>query len=288
MLLSVVIPAYNQEKTITKNIKKIQSSLDTLGCKYEIIIVIDGSNNTKLIRRLANQLPIKYPKIKVLAYEKNQGKGHAVRFGMLHAKGNIIGFIDAGMDIHPSGLLMLLNHMDWYNADIIVGSKLHPVSKVYGYPQWRKTLSWGYRILTASLFSFKIRDTQVGIKFFNRKVIKDVLSRLLVKSYAFDVEILAVAYHLGYTRIFEAPIEINFNEAKSTIKNANFWKIIFRMLWDTCAIFYRLKIMRYYTQINIVSKTKKRADIQRSNYRKAYHLSRSRKVNLETLLTKPN
>src|SRR5205085_11878020 len=105
---------------------------------------------------------------------------------------------------------MLLNHMEWYNADIIVGSKLHPVSKV-NYPIYRTILSWGYRIFTSTLFGFRVRDTQVGLKFFKRKVVMDVLPRLVVKRFALDIEILAVAYSLGYKRIYEAPVKINFN-----------------------------------------------------------------------------
>jgi hypothetical protein len=134
--------------------------------------------------------------------------------------------------------------MDWYNADVIVGSKLHPVSKV-NYPLWRKILSWGYRFMTRRMFGFKIRDTQVGLKFFKREVVKEVLPRLLVKQYAFDIEFLAVAYRRGFTRIFEAPIEINFRD-NSSITKLRLWKIIANMLWDTTAVFYRLRILHYY------------------------------------------
>jgi glycosyltransferase involved in cell wall biosynthesis len=238
-LLSVIIPAYKQEKTIVKDVKAMMKSLDTTGYNYEIIIVVDGmvDNTLQYVKE------IKSSKVRALGYAKNQGKGHAVRYGMMHAKGDIIGFIDAGMDIHPAGFNMLLNHMEWYNADIIVGSKLHPASKV-NYPLWRKILSRGYRLLTRMLFGFKVRDTQVGIKFFKRKVITDVLPRLLVKTYAFDIEFLAVAYSLGYQRIYEAPIEINFT--RGSITKMNMWRVVFWMLWDTFAVFYRLKIMRYY------------------------------------------
>lgn len=238
-LLSVVIPAYKQEKTIIRDVKQVENTLQTLGYNYEIIIVVDGmTDNT-----YKYALTLKSARVKVIAYEKNQGKGHAIRSGMLEAKGDIIGFIDAGMDIDPSGFAMLLNHMAWYNADIIVGSKLHPVSKV-NYPLWRIIMSWGYRYLTRILFGFMVRDTQVGLKFFKRKVIKDVLPRLLVKAYAFDIEILAVAYRLGYRRIYEAPIEINFK--KNTITPKNLWPTIYKMLWDTIAVFYRLRILHYY------------------------------------------
>lgn len=237
--ISIVIPAYNQEKTIKRDIKQIEKSLKLLGYRFEILVVDDGStDNTYFQAR-----KFRSRRVKILSYKTNQGKGHAIRYGMLQAKGNIVGFIDAGMDINPKGFAMLLNHMDWYNADVIVGSKMHPVSKV-NYPFWRKILSWGYRYLTRKMFGFKISDTQVGLKFFRKKVIRDILPRLVVKQYAFDIEILAVAYRLGYKRIFEAPVEINFKI--NTIKPINLWRIIYFMLWDTAAVFYRLKILRYY------------------------------------------
>lgn len=238
-LLSVVVPSFKQEKTILQDIKNIADSLEKLDCKYEIIVVIDG-----LVDNTYDKLKkIESSKIKILSYEKNQGKGHAVRVGMLAARGDVIGFIDAGMDIHPAGFKMLLNHMEWYNADVIVGSKLHPVSKV-NYPFYRKVLSRGYRLITKLLFGFTVRDTQVGLKFFKRKVVKDVLPRLLVKTYAFDIEILAVSHLLGYKKIYEAPIQLSFKT--NTINKNGMWKIIFLMLWDTAAVFYRLKILNYY------------------------------------------
>ena len=237
--LSVVVPAYMQEKTIRQDINRIMKTLDGLELKYEIIVVVDGIVD----KTYEEAKKITSGKLRVLKYVKNEGKGHAIRYGMLHAKGDIIGFIDAGMDINTAGLTMLLSHMEWYNADIIVGSKLHPVSKVQ-YPMYRTVLSWGYRTINKILFGFKIRDTQVGLKFFKRDVVQDVLPRLLVKRYAFDIEMLAVAYALGYTRIYEAPIEINFKSG--SITSANLWRVIFYMLWDTLAVFYRLRIMRYY------------------------------------------
>jgi len=243
-LLSVIVPAYKQEKTIVKDIKNIESMLDALVFNYEIIVVFDGMEE-KTFKKVAI---LKSSKVKVIGYKKNHGKGNAIRYGMLHANGDIIGFIDAGMDINPAGMNMLLNHMIWYNADIIVGSKLHPVSKV-DYPFFRTILSWGYRLLTRILFGFKVRDTQVGLKFFKRKVVLDVLPRLLVKRYAFDIEVLALAYALGYRRIYEAPVEINFKQ--NVIDPGSLIKIVSLMIWDTLAVFYRLRIIKYYTKKRI-------------------------------------
>lgn len=250
-LISVVIPAYKQAKTIVRDITRVQKALDTLTHNYEIIVVVDGMIDDTYKKALRK----KSSRTRILGYEKNHGKGQAVQFGMLQAKGDVIGFIDAGMDIHPQGFSMLLSHMQWYNADVIVGSKLHPVSKV-NYPLGRKILSRGYRLLTRVLFGFKVRDTQVGMKFFRRKVVRDVVPRLLVKRFAFDIELLAVSYQLGYTRIYEAPVEINFIGA-STITTTSFWKIISLMLWDTLAVFYRVKLLHYYTKQNSARKSKK-------------------------------
>jgi len=243
-VISLVIPAYKQEKTILKDIKNLKKSLDDLHQGYEIIIVIDG-----VLDKTYQQIKkFKSNKIKVYKFEKNQGKGSAIKFGVSQAKGDIIGFIDAGMDIDPTGIAMLINHMLWYNADIVVGSKLHPVSQV-NYPAERKILSWGYRTFTRILFGFKIRDTQAGIKFYRRKVARDVFPRLLVKKFAFDVEILALSYALGYTRIYEAPIKLKFRGANS-ITSTGLWKIILLMLWDTMAIFYRVRIIKFYKRSN--------------------------------------
>lgn len=123
-----------------------------------------------------------------------------------------MGFIDAGIDIDPYGIQMLLDYMKLHDADIIAGSKLHPESKV-NYPTARKILSWDYRTLTHLLFGFNVKDTQVGLKLFKGEVVRNVFPRLLVKKFAFDVETLAVAYSLRYTRIYEAPIKLDFSDA---------------------------------------------------------------------------
>lgn len=240
-LLSLVVPVYKQEKTILKNIKILDDVLSNTSYKYEIIVVVDGfmDNTYKIAKRINNE------HIKVLGYEKNEGKGHAVRYGMLRSKGDIIGFIDSGMDIEATGISILLNSMLWKDADIMIGSKLHPESKRINYPIFRKILSWGYRVLTHLMFGFKVRDTQVGLKFFRREVVEKVFPKLIIKTFAFDVEILAVANALGYKKIYEGPVKLNFN-AGGSITSKNFWVIILLMLWDTLAIFYRLKILKYY------------------------------------------
>lgn len=248
--ISVVIPAYKAGKFIEKNLTKVKKSLDGIRHSYEIICVVDGDTDNTLNN--ARKAERKYPdKIKVVGYENNMGKGHAVRYGMARANGDIVGFVDAGMDINPNSISLVLEHFEWYSADIIVGSKRHPVSKVK-YPWERKIVSYGYQIIVKILFGLKVKDTQVGLKFYRREVLKKVLPRLLVKAFAFDVEILAVANYLGFKKIYEAPVvmDMEFGKGLSTITSGGFIKTSFLMGWDTLAVFYRLKIKKYYDENN--------------------------------------
>lgn len=248
--LSIIVPAYKQEKTIVKDIKLLEKSLSSLHYNYEIIVVVDGF----IDKTFQNAKKTKSKNVTILGYEKNKGKGSAIKLGVKEAKGDIIGFIDAGMDLDPSEISIMLDILAWNNADIVVGSKLHPDSKV-NYPAARKLLSWGYRSLTHLLFGFKVKDTQVGLKLFKGKVAKDVFSKIIVKKFAFDVEVLAVSYKLGYTKIYEAPVKLNFRGV-SSVTSKSFWNVIFWMLWDTAAVFYRLKFLRYYDRKR-VNKVKK-------------------------------
>lgn len=243
-LLSLIIPVYGQERTIAKNLRQVMGELELLDTPVEVIVVIDGQDD----KSYEEALKVKSSRLTVVGYKTNHGKGYAIRYGMAKSKGDAIGFLDAGGDLMIDSLSMMLEHFHWYDADIIIGSKRHPVSKV-NYPFERKIMSWGYQILVRVLFGLNIKDTQVGMKLYRRNVLEDVLPRLLVKHFAFDIEILAVAYRMGYRRIYESPIELNFN-GSSSITSKNFWKVILSTLWDTLAVFYRLKILKYYDNIN--------------------------------------
>ncbi|MFH0942899.1 MAG: glycosyltransferase [Candidatus Beckwithbacteria bacterium] len=238
-LVSVIIPAFKQADTIVRDINRIQAVLTQIRYPFEIIIVVDGKTDQTFskIKKLAST------QLKVYQTKSHQGKGYSVRYGMAKAKGDYIAFIDAGMEIDPNGISMLLEHLEWYNADIIVGSKRHLASVVY-YPWDRKILSWGYYFLVRLLFGVKIKDTQPGIKIFKRKVLEKILSKLVVKHYAFDIEMLSVAHRLGFKRIYEAPIKLKYKFGSVT--NAATVNTIWHMLYDTLAVFYRLKILKYY------------------------------------------
>lgn len=249
LLISVIVPAYKKDTVIQRNLLKVKEVLDLTRYKYEIICVVDGEVDKTYTKALS--VAKKYPRtFKVLGYRNNMGKGHAVRYGMARARGDIVGFIDAGLDIDPNGISMLLEHFEWYKADIIIGSKRHPASRVK-YPWQRRVLSFGYQMFVRILFGLNVRDTQVGLKFFRREVIEKTLPRLLVKAWAFDIEMLAVANYLGYGKIYEAPIELKMEFGGASIVTSNkFFKTVLGFATDTLGIFYRLNILKYYDYKN--------------------------------------
>lgn len=244
-LISVIIPTYKGEDYVQKNLLRVKDVLEQVRYPYEIICVVDGEIDHTFLK--AKEIERRFPsKFSIVGYKNNMGKGHAVRFGMAKAKGDIIAFIDAGFELNPNSLSMLLEHMEWYKADIIVGSKRHPASKVI-YPWQRRLMSFGYQVIVKVLFNLNVRDTQVGMKFFRREVLEKTLPRLLVKAFAFDIEMLAVANYLGYKRIYEAPVELRkVNFVGSSITSAGFIKTAWSMFLDTLAVYYRLHILHYY------------------------------------------
>jgi dolichol-phosphate mannosyltransferase len=237
-LLSVIVPVFNC-KTIFRDLTTLLKYLDDLGRPFEIICVVDGRKNSK-DHSLEHAKKISDQHLKIFYYPENKGKGYAIRFGMARAKGGIIAFIDAGSDLNAKGIGLALEHMKWYDADIIIGSKRHHASKVY-YPFRRKILSFVVQRSTRLFFGLDVSDTQTGLKVFKREVLVKVLPRLLVKRWAFDLEMLAVANHLGYKKIYESPVEISYNFAS----NIGF-RSIQNFIVDYLAIIYRILILHYY------------------------------------------
>ncbi|KKS17439.1 MAG: Glycosyl transferase, family 2 [candidate division WWE3 bacterium GW2011_GWC1_41_7] len=246
MLVSIIVPAYKQEKTIKEDIEKICTVMNSTRFDFEMIVVVDGFLDNTYEEASAADCK----KIKVLGYENNKGKGYAVRYGMARSTGEYVAFIDAGMEIDPNGISMMLEQMIWYEADIMVASKRHPASKVKYYSRLRKLYSWGYQMIVWVLFGLKIKDTQTGLKVYRRELLERVLPRLVVKEFAFDVELLAVARHLGFDRIFEAPVKItlNFTEESKIKRNKPLFldPTVRGVLWDTASVFYRIYLLRYY------------------------------------------
>lgn len=247
--LSVIVPFYKEAEKVQENIEILENELSQYFSNYEIIAVADNGKDETYQKIL--ELEYTHPRLKVYEYGRNKGKGFALKYGFEKSRGIYIIFIDGGMELHPKDIKVFLGLMDIYDVDAVIGSKRHPQSEI-NYPLLRRFLSRGYQFLVRIFLDINISDTQVGLKLFKRKVLEESLPRVLVKKYAFDLELLTVANHLGYKKILEAPVKLNYS---NSIKE--FWlkdlirilKMTWPMLVDTLAIIYRLRILKYYDRI---------------------------------------
>jgi glycosyltransferase involved in cell wall biosynthesis len=237
-LLSVVVPVYNQAGTIVDNVGTIRKRVESgLGEPIELIVVSDGSIDASEERLLEDDSH----RARVIHYERNLGKGFAIKTGALAAQGRWIAYVDADLDLDPASIPDFLALARHESLDFVIGSKRHPESLVH-YPRSRRVGSWLYQKLVQLLFRLDVRDTQVGLKLFRREVAEEVLPLLLVKQFAFDLEFLAVARALGYPRIKEQPVTLQYRFTGSGVRSS----AVLLALVDTAAIFYRLRLLGYY------------------------------------------
>jgi len=234
--LSVIVPAYREGQHIAQNLWRLLSELDGLGITFEVIVVSDGNTDNTVPEAES----VVSPNIKVVEYNVNMGKGYALRCGVSRSSGELITFIDADMELDPRYIKPFLAVMDGFDCDAVIGSKRHPMSSLH-YPLFRRFQSWVYQLIIRMLFHLKVRDTQTGLKLFKRQVLEEVLPLLAIKRFAFDLELLVVARTLGYKKVMEAPVELNY-KFQSTADLKATWNV----LWDTAAIFYRLHFLRFY------------------------------------------
>ena len=209
--LTIVVPAYKASMTIQPAIEKIIALFGRSAIDFEIIVVIDGEvDDTKSKLESLN-----LDRVSVISYLDNRGKGYALRNGFRLATGKFIGFIDADLDLEPGplrvGLEMMIKDQ---TINIVVASKTHPDS-IVDYPLTRKALSRMYATLTKVLFGLPVRDTQTGLKLFQRQSLLPILDKCKADGFAIDLELLSLANKNG-AKIVEIPVQLNF-QFESTV-----------------------------------------------------------------------
>jgi dolichol-phosphate mannosyltransferase len=237
---SILIPAYNEEANIVATIEETFKVLEAFNPSYEIIVIDDGSRD-KTLEKVLSFINSGNNKVKILGYSPNKGKGYALKYGTGFSNGNHILFLDADLDLHPSQLIEMYKIMQENNADVVIGSKMHKDSMT-NYPFFRKILSSSYYLIIKILFRLKVKDTQTGIKLFRKDVLKKCIQQVLVKRYAFDLELLVIINRKGY-RIFEAPVYVKENREfrRIGIKDA------FKVFFDTLGVFGRHYFKKQYS-----------------------------------------
>lgn len=246
--ISVIMPAYNEARHIVANLLETVSTLSGFEYDFEVIVVDDGSPD-KTYLHAARLLATHGEKVRIVHYDANLGKGAALLCGSTFARGDYLVFMDSDMDLHPSQIPLFFGIMEATEADVVIGSKRHRLSNV-NYPIHRRLYSWAYYNLVRLLFGLPIKDTQTGLKVFKKSTADAIFHRILVKRFAFDLELLANAHHFGF-KIESAPVTLDFQRAAGRINVAD----IFHMFVDTLAIFYRMHILRYYDKVEPPAET---------------------------------
>jgi glycosyltransferase involved in cell wall biosynthesis len=218
--LSIIIPAYNEERRIGKTLKDYCLFFDTYKSRndLEIIVVADGMDGTAGIVKESSK---NYGFIKCLEFQERLGKGGALLKGFYSSTGNIIGFVDADGSINPKDLTSMVHHLIRYELDGVIGSRWITGSyQVERYSFSRTLLSRLMNLFVHIFFRLGYHDTQCGAKVFQRKVIESCSQNLEFYGYIFDIDLLLSARKKGF-RIEEMPIKwVDSAESKVTFMDA--------------------------------------------------------------------
>lgn len=220
--LSIIIPAYNEEKRLPKTLQSVLAFLKNKTYQSEILVVDDGSKDKTVdVVRAAS---ITHPQIKLLQYGHNRGKGYAVRYGMVHARGQYRLFMDA--DNSTS-----VDHFDKFfpvfgkGFDVVIGSRDVAGADIAEHQPWWKEKLGDLGNLWIRFWAVPgIYDTQAGFKAFTAKVTQAVFPKLTIDRWGFDVEALAVARHLGFN-ISEQPIRW-INDPNSKVSTSAYIEVL--------------------------------------------------------------
>ncbi|MBU0952258.1 MAG: glycosyltransferase family 2 protein [Elusimicrobia bacterium] len=205
IFLSIIIPAFNEETKIQKDLEKLFEYFDKQAYSFEVIVVNDGSADMTLEKVKAFGQSIY--NLQIISYEKNRGKGYAVRQGVMAAKGEYIFFVDAGYCVPFIEIEKGLNLLKEGN-DIALGSRLLKESNiVIKQPFYRTIAGRTFSFLVKSFIGLKgIKDTQCGFKLFTGKCAKAVFAKQKIDGFTFDAEVLLISRRAGY-KIAEFPIQ---------------------------------------------------------------------------------
>ena len=229
--ISVVIPAYNEEKRLTSTLSSVFQYLDARSDNFEIVVVDDGSHDSTpdLVESFAKD----HPQVRLISYAPNKGKGFAVRTGMLSATKDLVLMNDADGATNISEIERLLEALE-RGAQIVIGSrakKSEDGSTSVKAHLHRKYIGNTFNVIVQSLLLPGLLDTQCGFKLFTRPVVQDIFAVSHLNGFAFDVEILYIARLRRY-KTEEIPI----NWTNITGSKVNVFVDSPRMLVDVIGI----------------------------------------------------
>ena len=192
-MVSLVIPAYQEEARLGETIRRLSAYIQARHPGTEIIVVCDGcTDRTADVARAA--FAASSCTLRVIELPRNQGKGHAVRVGMLAATGTHLLFTDADLSFEPEAMDSLLERLE-KGADVVIAQRTLATTYSSLARYSLGALSW---LLVRRLVPPGVRDSQAGYKGFSSAAAKDLFERLRVRRFLFDLELLVMAGRRGY------------------------------------------------------------------------------------------
>ncbi len=233
-LLSVIIPAYNEEARIEKTLRSVDEYLSRQQYPYQIIVINDGSSDrtSELVKGL---IPF-IKNLSLIDNKQNRGKGAVVNQGMLEAKGKIRLFMDADNSTSIDQVERMFPEFE-AGYEVVIGSRRVPGAVIAVHQNFiRENLGKLFNLIVRFLAGLPYKDTQAGFKAFSARAAKEIFSRQTIMGFSFDVELLIIAKILGF-KIKEVPITW-INDPQTKVK----FKSMIKMLFDIIKI--RLNLLK--------------------------------------------
>src|SRR5438270_5061048 len=192
---SIIVPAYNERARIGGTLERILEHLNEQNWSAEILVVNDGSRDDTM--EVVSQYAAEHSQIRLIQNPGNQGKGYAVRNGMLNARGEILLFTDADLSSPISEAPRLIAALE-KGADVALGSRwLDPSLQFQRQSFKRQALCRVYNLFLRSVLWFSYRDTQCGFKAFTRRAAEMIFPQQRITRWGFDPEIIFLAHRMG-------------------------------------------------------------------------------------------
>lgn len=205
MYLSVIIPAYNEEKNIEKTVRSVFNYLKNKNIEHEILVVTDGSKDrtAEIVKSLKNEIPA----LELIEYAKNRGKGFAVKRGMLKTKGDFRLFTDADNATTIDHIEKMMPFFEKGYGVVIASIAVRGHSVAEGSePLWRRIFGKLGNLFIQIMAVPGIHDTQRGFKLFTAEAAEKIFPKLTIERWGFDIEALALARKFGF-KIKEVPVD---------------------------------------------------------------------------------
>lgn len=203
-MMSVIVAAYNEEKRLPGTLGRIVEYLNQQEMEFEIIVVDDGSVDRTF--SVSQTFSTDLPNISVIRYERNMGKGYALRTGVLASRGSMILLTDADLSTPIEELSRLQPFLDGNVCEVVIGTRALELSRITRrQPWWRQCMGRIFNRIVRMFVLDGFSDTQCGFKLFRGDVARRLFGEARINRFAFDVEILALALKRG-CRVIETPI----------------------------------------------------------------------------------